>query len=148
MSDLPAGRKLDALIAEKVMGLEKVAPHRQGFDGRSGWHDDYGFGDGYVRNPPKWPQEPRFPEDYNFQRVPPYSTDIAAAWDVVEKLGNWHGFDFLVWRTAEASQYHEGDWQAGWYEAGFDGPESRASAYAKTAPIAICRAALKAVGHE
>ncbi len=73
-----------------------------------------------------------------------YSTDIAAAWTVVEKVGFlWHGFKFLV------CCYQEHDmrlvWEAGWYEWGNEGPEGRATAVADTPAIAICRAALAAL---
>lgn len=77
----------------------------------------------------------------------PYSTDIAAAWEVVEKMGLWRGFDFIVWRpTSDArGMKPEYIWEAGWYEVGYEGPETRAVGYADTAPHAICLAALKAV---
>ena len=76
--------------------------------------------------------------------LPHYSTKIQDAWEVVEKLGNWHGFDFILWLEPESN----GQWHAGWFEQSHEGPESRASEVAATAPLAICLAALKAVGYD
>lgn len=58
----PAGKRLDAWVAEHVMGWRPLALSRD-FDGNF------------------------FPED-----APNYSTDIAAAWQVVEKMraDGWH----------------------------------------------------------
>lgn len=95
--DFKAGRALDALVAEKVMG------HRPGVNS-----------------------------------VHAYSTEIAAAWMVVEKIGNWHEFTFAVIKGVV-------QWEAGWYESGCEGLEQRASAVADTPPLAICLAALKTV---
>lgn len=64
---MEAGRELDALIAEKVMGL-----HRRGEYWLSS--DDHEV---YVAD-----TVPADREDF----LPDYSTDIAAAWLVVEKL--------------------------------------------------------------
>ncbi len=73
------------------------------------------------------------------ENVPmPYSTDIAAAWEEVvermaefkvEKPGDWS--DQVRWRAVLRIEY--------------GGP--MAEAYADTAPLAICRAALKAHFH-
>jgi len=106
-----AGRELDSLIAEKVFGL---SPDECG----QWFHSD----DGVWRSYPELA----------------YSADIAAAWMVVEKLGNWRGFTFLIIQHADAQH-----WQAGWYELDCDGYESRISAEAETVPLAICLAALK-----
>lgn len=58
---LPAGAALDALIAERIMGWRHI-------------HD--GFGRGPQTNPISLIHDP----------VPPFSTDIAAAWLVVETM--------------------------------------------------------------
>lgn len=67
--------------------------------------------------------------------IPHYSTDIAAAWDVVEKL-KIKGFDFVLhWKTAWECIFWFG--RDKWFESNCE-----------TAPRAICLAALKAVGVE
>jgi len=84
-------------------------------------------------------------EDHGFSRftvkvgssklaVPPYSTDIAAAWDVVEKL---KGDEGVALNSGDFPDYGEG------WHCMFDYPHS---AYADTAPLAICLAALKSRG--
>jgi hypothetical protein len=57
--NMPAGREMDALIAEKVMKLKMEGSHHYWMNGA-----------GAVAS------------------IPRYSTDIAAAWDVVEKINS------------------------------------------------------------
>jgi ABA sandwich protein len=138
MNDLPAGRELDARVAEKVMGLailtdtdmerEAVEVWKEqpqcmeflhGFSGFSAWKSNDGRRV-FVR-----------------QKFLSYSSDISAAWRVVEKL-----------RAARGGFDMGDDLRAGrgpWY-CRFHG----GAAYAEAAspPLAICRAALKAVGHD
>ena len=59
------GRELDAAVAEHVMGWERYGP--PGFE--------------YLGNPRTDPET-----DPDWSRVPRYSTDIAAAWQVVELM--------------------------------------------------------------
>ena len=124
---MKAGRELDALIAEKVMGL--IAYKVQ------------------LTAPP-----PRVRTIDELQRVGSplshYSTDIAAAWEVVQKLGRWRGFDFMLVMPDLEQTFHLHTYEAGWYEATNDGPERRVVGDADTAPLAICLAALKAVSQE
>lgn len=109
------GRELDILIAEKVMGLV-LSPDKK-----------YYYEDGIMAvnriNP----------------LLPHYSTDIAAAWLVVEKLSR----DFLF-------SIHGGadDWEAEFNKN--DGrflisADTIGMARAATAPLAICLAALEAM---
>jgi hypothetical protein len=107
-TELVAGRELDALVAERVMG---------------------------------WVQEEPQPHPVNsfaiyFGGPPPYSTDIAAAWQVVERM-----------REQEYSIALDSDtWLKHPYAVHFIGGNSGCvSCTADTAPLAICRAALKAV---
>jgi hypothetical protein len=97
--DLPAGRALDAEIAEKVMGY-----------------------------------------DISFSPLPHYSTDIAAAWLVVEQMremGYWPKVSYLVdWDTV-----------AKWHVDFLVSPNT-AYQTADTAPLAICRAALACVASQ
>ena len=110
---LEAGRELDTLVAERVMGW-KLKSHK--------WIDgETRLGD--------------FPEDKketgtSYRRVLKYTTDISAAWEVVEKM-NSEGFAFYIL------------WTTGIPWAMFDKDSSMEySAEADTAPLAICRAAL------
>lgn len=73
------GAELDALVAERVFGEEVVwNPDRTDAQIAMGARcDDDGV-----------------PFDFDFEQMPPYSTDISAAWKVVEKIegiedANW-----------------------------------------------------------
>lgn len=110
--NMPAGREMDALVAERVMGWHKeetgIMPRwadKDGhfvhyvlddFDGNSGW----------------------FPSD-----------DIAAAWEVVEKMNE--KFTVEIWRE-------DGDWHCS---------IAGVVAHAPAAPHVICRTAYLAVNH-
>jgi hypothetical protein len=138
MSELRAGRELDALVAEKVMGYvwsrSETAP--AGWDGPNGdllapWR--WLIQAGSPRYAPVTGGESRF-----INNVPKFSTDVEAAWTAVEKLvashmkigltdrpdGKW-GF----WICRDCGQPEE----TTFFETG------------DTAPEAICLAALKAV---
>jgi hypothetical protein len=103
---LTAGRELDALVVEKVMGWDMAKP--------------------LGSEPP--------------MELPRYSGDIAAAWLVAEKMLG------LGWGQVDLSRdWDSGKWTAGfgtWQEGG-----KRVERTGNTAPLAICLAALKAVGH-
>lgn len=77
--------------------------------------------------------------------VPDYSTDIAAAWEVVEKMAS-KGFDAEVMSLSSGLPSVDDnhrcycEFQVPW-RIGFN----RLRAFAPTVPLAICRAALKAV---
>lgn len=115
---MDAGREMDALIHEKVMG---------------------------------WPKSPIFGvyeyPDGGYDFAPPYSTDIAAAWPVVEKLER----DGFRWSVAVRNP-HMSDTKilpyVSFWHYGKDEPgklDTHVSAEDDTVPLAICRAALKAV---
>ena len=112
MSERQAGRELDAEIAEKVMGCRVV---RQ--SGNSPW---------LVETPAGiWGR---------VEQVP-YSTDIAAAWQVVEKYRVLdHHFNVGVNMGFDGKAH-------GYWAICANGP----TAHADTAPLAICLAALAAV---
>jgi len=114
---MKAGRELDALVAEKIFEL-------------------YSFYEGpellYVKKKPSKDRQTHY-------EVPNYSTDISAAWEVVEKL-NYLSFNISRENCAGVR-----------YDANvYDDPEmeDQINITADTAPHAICLAALKAVGHE
>jgi hypothetical protein len=124
---MEAGRELDVLVAEKVMGY-RTAP----------------IPDGETANPPNfWPVA----EDgdtilthINAGLVPHYSTDIAAAWDVIVWMLN--RFDCAV--MLQWDMQHFQMWHAGFGIASDKFPD----AIADTPAHAICLAALRAVGVE
>lgn len=110
-----SGRELDAAVAEHVMG----------------WH--------YVRCGPRcWgipPEDNQMTNRYTdvpYADVPYYSTDISAAWQVVERMRTTDH----VFHLSSVDSFC--DWLVTFSD------EVR-SVEAPTAPLAICRAALKAV---
>jgi hypothetical protein len=116
---MPEGREMDALIAEKVMGLNvKPVFHPK---------NELKFMPGFV-----W----RYEDAWEHPEIKDYSTDIAKAWEVVEKL-NTH---III----ERLEYRE-DWYCEISGISNSAGEQLHSTTAPTAPLAICRAALKAV---
>jgi hypothetical protein len=121
--NIPAGRDLDALIAEMIFGEKKnhlEAQWEEGntSDGKDGW-------DGFFCPRCGCP-------DYLYKKEPcclHYSTDISAAWEITKKINS-----FFIDQTAP----HLGiD-----VEFFIDGSLKSYKATADTAPLAICRAAL------
>lgn len=118
---MPAGPEMDRLVAVKVMGWQKPiadAAHRGNrigpwYAGGGTWHCD------------------------------PFSTDIAHAWEVVEKLTVWEhyrsGLDIELWTEG-------GFWKCYFRRRDKDDKKQSTSVLEDTAPLAICKAALKAVG--
>ena len=96
----------------------------------------------------------RFVESYGLVRdIPPFSTEIGAAWQVVEHLRD-RGFLVRVIEHPEAARHASEDRRA-WLDRRSEclieqhvrGVRRRAGhAYARTAALAICRAALESVG--
>jgi hypothetical protein len=113
---MKAGRELDALIAEKVMGIEP-------WPGRPGV-----FRAPIV--PPGVEPKPCLP--------PEYSTDIAAAWKLVEKFTREE-----VKIDIRNSHSNKAQWTVIIAKSPKDAWDLT---QADTAPLAICLAALKAVG--
>jgi len=109
--EMPAGREMNDAVAHRVMGWE--------FHANAGWY-----------TPGMWEFNPA-------RRAAPCdwspSTDIAAAWEVVEKLDDGN----LIFSLLR--------YGAGWRVGFMDDGNMRGSASGDTAPLAICRAALKAV---
>jgi hypothetical protein len=133
-----AGRELDALVAEKVMGWEPVNDPDTGL----WWRVPKG---GYN------------PSGFQSEDAPPaYSTDIAAAWQVVEKItrplanirnGEWC-LDRLGYRCCEHDEDGvHGEWRCS-FRAYKGEDDEWVHVTASTAPLAICLAALKACGVE
>lgn len=113
------GDKLDRLVAEKIMGWLPV---------------DYGFG-----------YQP--PNDPSTQCLQPYSTDISSAWEVVKRLKSGEcGFEpcclELRWPICENPEVAITKYS----ESASPSAHEAAVTTAETMPLAICLAALKAVG--
>lgn len=115
------GRKLDALVAEKVMNLENVRYQMLGY------HHDLVFGENVLAQVA--------------QLVPNYSTDISAAWKVVDELGDrkWLLVMYKA-NTIVIPQY----WFASFdFKYPDDSKPETDYEFAETAPHAICLASLK-----
>jgi len=128
---MEAGRELDALVAEKVMGADWMREHYPAMMRVGG------------------------------ARLAPFSTDIAAAWRVVEALREKGGC-FACFENRYGDSYSGGEWSA-YFGVNAEGAMAGAWAgdtecmlywdnpvpghvAAKTLPLAICLAALEAVG--
>ena len=119
VEDMPAGPALDALVAEKVMEF---------------WWFSDSRGFRMLIEPITELENVCYTTGQGpFQRVPHYSTDIAAAWLVVEKMRDkgWY-WAVYYFTTIEAAFTYAG--------------LGSKAAQADIAPLAICRAALLAVG--
>jgi len=115
---MKAGRKLDRLIAEHVMGWKKG---RKFANGNGEW-----IIDGKV-------------DFRTWDLTPDFSTKIEAAWWVVEKM-KAEGMVVII----KADGLRTGDYNPGWTVL----VDNQSRTDADTAPHAICLAALKAVGVE
>jgi hypothetical protein len=131
---LEAGSHLDALVAQHVMGWTALV-------NRGKWWDGFPAG---VEN-----------SVWNLCPVHRYSQDISLAWDVAEaikaaKLPVPRDWDDGPWFTVSFSPkgMRSQGWIAGWTASGGIYPNGEwwpLYATAQAAPLAICRAALKAV---
>lgn len=124
--EVEAGRELDAQIAEKVLGLEVV---RVELDPAAN----------YIAH-----AEPGNPAA-GWWFVADYSTEIYAAWEVVEKMKADDFWPSMTWKSGVI----EGDWsRAVWFvrfrcvRGGTRGDHWAAD---ESLPLAICKAALKVV---
>jgi hypothetical protein len=112
--EMEPGRELDALIAEKVMGWTDFSPIDPKYDHSVGVN---GYRRNFARRPNKEREEP----------IPLYSSDISAAWEVVEKMNDW---DISIIKAGDYCEVAFGSQQ----------PIIR-----KTVQEAICKAALISV---
>lgn len=133
MSDLSAGPELDTIIAEQFMGLtpcDQWTPFNFGSAG----------GPVLIHGPSMSepiPEHGCYPRD----RPSPYSSQIVAAWEVFEKLDKdgWH--PSIECTGGEGADIADGV-SVEFYNHTFSDPRWD-EAWAKTAPLAICRAALR-----
>lgn len=121
----PPGKRLDSWIAEKVMGWRKKT-FPGGGGGFTAWVNEDGKVMRLISNSTM--SETCYRCDY-FRP----STDIAAAWEVVEKMSE-------QWPQYQLAKIEDG-WSVMWGFDGYGWPE----ATGKTAPEAICKAALLAL---
>lgn len=129
MTELPPGRELDALIAEKICGHKVIKSRHWHFIREEQWYLDVDCG----------------------EYLPPYSTSIADAWLVVEKLKPieiTNNSKTLLAGAIGTEQIHK------WFisicvlrlEGSSDWMNSKyVYASSETLPHAICLAALKAI---
>lgn len=133
-----AGRALDALVAEKVMGFRwrrPIQPLLIGYVHYAALLPLDAPADGRITTTPD--DEALTACVRVIDAVPCYSTNISAAWLVVEKLRE------MGWANISVSNFHAPEWGCTlWREPDSDYDEW---ADAPTAPLAICRAALQAV---
>ena len=129
---MPAGREMDALVAEKVVGWQSVAFRH------------YKTGDQYSGA--SWSEWNGLPslDSPNFVVVPKYSTDISAAWEVIKKIVGDNNED----RDLFIECWSDGEWFVAFHPVGYSSRKPQASCDGKktgipSAPLAICRAALK-----
>lgn len=148
--DLQAGRELDRLVAEKIMGWKWVLCQRQGDPASyrclespehiAEFH--LPLADLEVAVAPVVPHA---------LSLPRYSTNIAAAWEVVEFLALKNIVVCLLDRIGFAEDTLEPLWRCGFMDSEAHEAESSVEetwfsiAGAETAPLAICLAALEVV---
>lgn len=129
IDEMEVGHKLDALVAEKVMGWK--------------WYHARAFAGNWVNRliPDDAPAE-YLPGKIDTGHQAPfygpnYSHDIKAAWEVVEKMeeGEWQ---FQASNTIPNSDPIIYEWE-------FTNVGKRGDALEFSMPMAICKAALKAV---
>jgi hypothetical protein len=146
---MKAGRELDALVAEKVMGWSALEFVKHSGPLNMDFPERHLIAPGRDRVPHV--SQETFPDGKTIGpvpgRVPHYSTDIAAAWEVVEKVAAWsfevirreHDPGKILWL---ASIYP----RAEKYADRWDSSKGTLFIEGKSAPHAICLAALKSVG--
>lgn len=120
------GRELDSLVAEKVMGWK--------WNEHTAWSPS-GSTCARVSDVGCPPIDP-------WWWLPYYSSDISAAWEVVEKFRGFNPF----WEeenslNIEITPCHPSGWMVNF-------GDSTTIEYGESAPQAICRAAIKAVGFD
>ena len=136
-----ANRCLDGWVAEAVMGWKRS---NHGPADLENWRS----------YPDEWYENPGSLTIENVTNIPAYSTYIAAAWEVVldftgrqyhVRVDGEDAFAYSVWSCAiYAPLRDEGDGPIG---EGLD-TSKNLNARMAAAPLAICRAALKASKHE
>ena len=129
--DMPVGRKMDALVAEKIMGFE----YREVRVDVSSNPDRFEYRTLKTLVRPRSKARERF---FGWDdQVPQYSTNVAAAWEVVEKMGELGYTCHIEWKGSDRTS-------AGSAEVTFVKHLTEGHGVG-TMPEAVCRAALMAV---
>lgn len=147
VDEMPAGREMDALIAEKVMG------HRPEYgcfvdDTYNGECVGTDGATDCLLAEQKLRKQKQIPGDCKYWRIAepePYSTDIAAAWEVVEKIKDTNMDSYKYGANSFELSRNRPMQPSRLYACRFNSNNNGYS-YAETASLAICRAALKTVG--
>ncbi len=142
-----AGRELDALVAEKVMGWKWEEWTSPGHRGKTLYDLQHlKAGTIYFENSISPTYINVFSESHwwpggemGARCLPHYSSAIAAAWEVVESIKQ-RGWSWWMADTTDPSR------PVGAHVRRFPDKETFSNAYADRMPLAICRAALMAVG--
>lgn len=123
--NMPAGREMDALVAEKVLGLQPC-------DAWEMFHWSMSGGE-YIHHPERCIHGNKcYPVDF----CPEYSNNIYSAWKVMEKI--------IEYGPAIRWDIEENYWYCTlWYSS--DPNDVLCEGQADTASLAICRAALLAM---
>lgn len=133
LTDFPPGRELDALIAERVFGWIGCDPTVKW--GKWKYGDP---GDMWTEIEEPWCRgHGRPPWSGNLEPYPRYSEDIAAAWEVVEKLTTTTKQWFHL-------EQHSVGCAVSFATVGAGDRDFEVKAEAETAAHAICLAALEA----
>jgi hypothetical protein len=134
--NMPAGKEIDALIAEKVMGWHKADHHGREcwLDANKGYQRGIASGNGFEDD-----------EDFHLLHWHP-SESILWAWEVIEKMQEIDSH----WSPGVNWDDDDGDgnpmWVASFTYYGESEKDFRVNeVWDKSAPLAICRAALLAV---
>jgi len=136
---MEAGRELDALIATEIMGYQGVGFYRRKSRFTSGWEPC--AKDDVTPDTPEWKATLAiWREDGETFAVKRYSTDISAAWQVVEKLAS-EGFTPSI---VFSDEKHWGMTAYCQQESVVGDFTLEDVVWCDTAPEAICKAALMA----
>lgn len=147
MTPLPAGRELDALVAEKVFGgADKCGfccPSCDGSHFGTQQHDD-----GTLTRRCHDEFGSRCSWKGQASEAPPrFSTEIGDAWSIVDEMGAQRfGVIMNTTHAGEDAPFRCRFWQMYWsIDRWIAMPDSALTAWEPTAPLAICRAALAAL---
>lgn len=152
-----AGRELDALVAEKVMGEKRPAPTNNEVFARDALIGTI-MGNPIPSEDGAWRSITSFDAGDEPEWIPrPYSTDIAAAWEVLERISEqgWC-LELADYRNSRKVDEPGWWWELGRWEEIKDEYAPREMTHglthyweldggASAAPLAICLAALHAV---
>ena len=133
VDEMEAGRCLDALVAERVMGWTEVVVSGMPREGLGVPPE----GDALYQVVVIWDVK---------LTIPSYSTDIAAAWGIVEKLATKHYITSVGWGPGRDEQCYASVQMILDRNLAADlvlNNPREMDGRGKTAPLAICRAALK-----